>query len=79
VLPENIPNPLARKIAVENKEIELETDLVILAIGLKQDDSLYEVCLRERIAPEIHNIGDSFSIGGVFEATKAGYAVGSTI
>jgi 2-enoate reductase len=79
VLPENIPNPLARKIAVENKEIELETDLVILAIGLKQDDSLYEVCLRGRIAPEIHNIGDSFSIGGVFEATKAGYAVGSTI
>ncbi len=79
VLPENIPNPLARKIAVENKEIELETNLVILAIGLKQDDSLYEVCLRERIAPEIHNIGDSFSIGGVFEATKAGYAVGSTI
>ena len=79
VLPENIPNPLAGKIAVENKEIEMETDLVILAIGLKQDDSLYEACLRERIAPEIHNIGDSFSIGGVFEATKAGYAVGSTI
>ncbi|MGA9047778.1 MAG: FAD-dependent oxidoreductase [Dehalococcoidia bacterium] len=79
VLPENIPNPLARKIAVENKELEIETDLVILAIGLKPDDSLYEACLRERIAPEIHNIGDSFGIGGVFEATKAGYAVGSTI
>ncbi|MHB8085646.1 MAG: FAD-dependent oxidoreductase, partial [Dehalococcoidia bacterium] len=79
VLPENIPNPLARKIAVENKDFEIETDLVILAIGLKQEDSLYEACLRERIAPEIHNIGDSFSIGGVFEATKAGYAMGSAI
>ncbi|MGA2367817.1 MAG: FAD-dependent oxidoreductase [Dehalococcoidia bacterium] len=79
VLQENIPNPLAGKIAVDNKEVEVETDLVILAIGLKQDDSLYEACLREHIAPEIHNIGDSFSIGGVFEATKAGYAVGSTI
>jgi 2-enoate reductase len=79
VLPENIPNPLAGKIGVENKEIAIETDLVILAIGLKQDDGLYEACLKERIAPEIYNIGDSFSIGGVFEATKAGYAVGSTI
>jgi len=28
------------------------------------------------VATEILNIGDSFSVGRIFEATKAGYAVG---
>jgi len=76
VLPENIKNPLGKKILVEEKEIDIEADLVVLAVGLEPDDRLYEVCVKERVAPEIHNIGDSFSVGRIFEATKAGYAVG---
>jgi 2-enoate reductase len=76
VLPDNVKNPLARKISVEEKEIELEADLVVLAVGLKPDDRLYDGCVRENVAPEICNIGDSFSVGRIFEATKAGYAVG---
>jgi 2-enoate reductase len=79
ILPENVKNPLAKKIKVEEQEIELETDLVVLAVGLKADDRLYEACVKERVAPEIRNIGDSFCVGRVFEATKAGYAVGSTL
>lgn len=76
VLPENIKNPLGKKILVKEKEIDIEADLVVLAVGLEPDDRLYEVCVKERVAPEIHNIGDSFSAGRIFEATKAGYAVG---
>jgi 2-enoate reductase len=76
ILPENVINPLAKRIKVDEQEMELEADLVILAVGLEPDDRLYDACVKERVAPEIHNIGDSFSVGRIFEATKAGYAVG---
>jgi 2-enoate reductase len=79
ILPDNVKNPLAKKIKVEEQEMELEADLVVLAVGLKADDRLYEACVKEHVAPEIHNIGDSFCVGRVFEATKAGYAVGSML
>ncbi len=58
-LPENVKNPLARKIKVEEREVEMEADLVVLAVGLRPDDSLYEGCVRDAVAPEVHNIGDS--------------------
>ncbi|MGB9594263.1 MAG: FAD-dependent oxidoreductase, partial [Anaerolineae bacterium] len=76
ILPENVPNPLARPIREELREETLEADLVVLAVGMKPDDSLYEACARERVSPEVHNLGDSFSVGRVFEAVKAGYRVG---
>ena len=79
LLPENVKNPLARKIKVQEREVEIEADLVVLAVGLRPDDSLYEACVRDSVAPEVRNIGDSFSVGRVFEATKAGYAVGRAI
>jgi 2-enoate reductase len=79
LLPDNVKNPLAKKIRVEEREIDIEADLVVLAIGLKPDDRLYQECIKERVAEEIYNIGDSFSVGRVFEATKAGYALGRSI
>ncbi len=79
VLPVNVKNPLEKKILIDEKEIEVEADLVVLAVGLESDDGLYENCVKERVAPEIHNIGDSFSVGRIFEATKAGYAVGNLL
>ena len=57
----------------------LAADLVVLATGLCPDDRLCEECLRRRVAPEVRNIGDSFQVGRIFEATKAGYAVGATL
>lgn len=75
LLPENVENPLARPIRVEEKETSMEADLIVLATGLQPDRSLYEACLAGRAAPEIHNVGDSFAVGRVFEAVKAGYAV----
>ena len=76
VLPENVPNPLARPIRVEEQEQRLEADLVVLATGLAPDDALYEECLRLQAAPEIHNIGDSFRPATIAEAVKAGHAIG---
>jgi len=79
VLPDNVKNPLAKAIQVREERVTIEADLVVLATGLKSDDMLYDACVRGRVAPEIHDIGDAFSPGRIFEATKAGYAVGSRL
>jgi len=79
LLPENVKNPLARPIRVEEQEETLPADLVVLATGVIPDDSLYQACLREQVAPELHTIGDAFAAGLVFQAVKAGYAVGSSL
>jgi 2-enoate reductase len=76
LLPDNVHNPLAKPIKVDVREETLNADLVVLATGLKPDDSLYDACVREHVAPEVHNLGDSFAAGRVFEAVKAGYRVG---
>jgi len=79
VLPENVINPLARPIRVQEEEVTIAADLVVLAVGVEPDDTLYETCVKERVAPEIHNVGDSFAAGQVFAATKAGYTLGRTL
>jgi len=79
LLPENVKNPLARPIKVQEQEMTLPADLVVLATGVAPDDSLYDACVRAQAAPEVHKIGDAFAAGRVFEAVKAGYAVGSTL
>jgi 2-enoate reductase len=79
VLPENVVNPLARPIRVQEEQVTIPAELVVLAVGMEPDDALYEACVRERVAPEIHNIGDSFAPGRIFDATKAGYALGSAL
>jgi 2-enoate reductase len=79
VLPENVVNPLARPIRVRHERATLEADLVVLATGLRADDSLYRACVEARVAPEVQAIGDAFAPGRVLEATKAGYAVGRSL
>jgi NAD(P)H-nitrite reductase large subunit len=76
LLPENVHNPLARAIKLDEREETLDADLVVLATGLRPDDALYDACVRGQVAPEVHNLGDSFAAGRVFEAVKAGYRVG---
>jgi 2-enoate reductase len=76
ILPENIENPLAPKLKVEEKEEILPADLVVLAVGGMSDDILFLAAQKERAAPELHNIGDSFSAGKVLEATRAAYRLG---
>jgi len=79
VLPENVVNPLAHPIKTKMETIGLPADLVVLAAGFCADDALYEACVQAHAAPEIHNIGDAFAPGNIFNATKAGYAVGRVL
>lgn len=79
VLAENIVNPFEKSIKEDYKTLEIPAELVILSTGAVPNDKLYEICLKRRTAPEIYNIGDSFSTGRVLEAVKAGYALGNSI
>lgn len=79
VIPENVVNPLARPLRVEEKEVVLPADLVVLAVGMAPDDALYQACLRARVAPEIHNIGDSFAPASILEATRMGEMAGRAV
>jgi 2-enoate reductase len=76
VLPENVNNPLARAIRVEEREVRLDADLVLLATGMEPAPGFYEDCLRHHVAPEVHNIGDSSAPATIAEAVKSGHAIG---
>jgi 2-enoate reductase len=79
ILPENIENPLAPKIGNAPKRVELEADLVVLAMGGRPDDSAYLEGQKLNVAPELYNIGDSFAAGRVLEACRAAYALATRI
>jgi 2-enoate reductase len=79
LLPENIYNPLAPSRRSEIQSQEIQADLVVMASGMQPDQELYNACLELGSAPRIYQIGDAFEIKGVFEAVKAGYAVGRKI
>ena len=79
ILPKNIENPLAKKIGPEEANETLEADLVVLAMGGRPDDTMFFEAQSTFAAPEIHNIGDSFSAGKVLEATRSAYGLASKI
>jgi len=79
ILPKNIENPLAKKIRPELADETLMADLVVLAMGGRADDALFFEAQRIHAAPEIHNIGDSFSAGKVLEATRSAQALADKI
>ncbi len=76
LLPDNIPNPLAKKPGNSRNHITVDADLVVLALGGKADQDLYFNCLKDHLAPEILNIGDSERAGRVLEAARAAYRTG---
>jgi len=51
----------------------------VLAMGGKPDDAAYLEGQKLRVAPELYNIGDSFSAGRVLEACRAAYALATRI
>ena len=79
ILPKNIENPLAPKMGPEEEELVLKADLVVLAMGGRPDDSLFFEAQKNHAAPELHNIGDSFSAGKILEATRAARALAASI
>ncbi len=79
VLPENVHNPLAKKIKSLPKAVSVEADLVILAAGTVPNNELFKKCQEERVAPLIYNIGDSNTCGKVFTAVKSAFNVAKNI
>lgn len=79
LLPENIPNPLAPKLGPETREVTLDADLVVLAMGGRPDDAAYFEALATNAAPEIYNIGDSFAGGRVLEANRAAFRLAARV
>ena len=79
ILPENVENPLAVKLKVCEESQTLEADLIVLAAGGRPDTSLFTQVQQIHAADEVYNIGDSFYVGKVIEATRAGYRLGTTL
>ena len=73
ILPRNIENPLAPKIKDAYATEALDADLVVLAMGGRPNDELFFELQANHAAPELYNIGDSFTAGRVLEATRAAY------
>ena len=77
--PENIENPLAKKLGPQTQDYTAEADLIVLAMGGRPDDDLYVQAFIDHAAPEIYNIGDSFSGGKVLEANRAAYRLAQKV
>jgi len=76
ILPENVENPLAPKLKIEEKSETIPADLVVMAAGGVPNDGLYFEALADNSSPELYNIGDSSSAGKVLEAVRAAYRLG---
>ena len=79
VLPENIHNPLAKKIKSLPKAVNAEADLVVIAAGTAPNNELYKTLVEKQTAPLIYNIGDSFAPGKVFTAVKSAFNVAKNL
>ena len=79
ILPENIENPLAPKLKVEEKAESIGADLVVMAAGGVPGNDLYLKAVAENIAPELYNIGDSSAAGKILEATRSAYRLASRL
>lgn len=79
LLPENIANPMAKKLGPETQDFTINADLIVLAMGGRPDDGLYVQALQSNAAPEIYNIGDSFAGGRVLEANRGAFRLSQTI
>jgi len=79
VLPENIHNPLAKKIKKSLKAVSIDADLVVLAAGTVPNNELFKKLQEIEGAPLIYNVGDSNSCGKVFTAVKTAFNVARTL
>lgn len=79
VLPENIHNPLEKKIKTLPKAVTVEADLVVIAAGTAPNNELYKTLVAKQTAPLIYNVGDSFAPGKVFTAVKSAFNVAKNI
>ena len=82
IIPKNVENPLAPKMTNEEVIEQIPADLVVLAIGNRGDDGPFLAAQQAHVAPEVHNIGDSYNTqrpGNMWQATKAAYNLAARI
>jgi len=73
ILPENVLNPLAKKIGNKFENEEIPADLVVMATGVKSNNQLFYDLIASHAANEVYNVGDSFKSGKIFEAVSSAY------
>lgn len=56
----------------ENKAVAINVDLVVLSLGVRSDDSLYND-IKNSDSYKVYNIGDSKKIGRIANATESAY------
>lgn len=56
----------------ENKAVAIKVDLVVLSLGVRSDDSLYND-VKNSDSYKVYNIGDSKKIGRIANATESAY------
>ncbi|MTI71726.1 MAG: FAD-dependent oxidoreductase [Firmicutes bacterium] len=79
ILPENIEIPFSKEIENKNIDMNIKADMVVLSTGIKSDNMIYYNCVKEHVAKEVYNIGDSNIPARVFEAVTAAYRKALTI
>ncbi|MBW6410691.1 oxidoreductase [Clostridium weizhouense] len=79
ILPENMEVSFSKEIEIENKKINIKADMIVLSTGIKSDNMIYYNCVKQHIAKEIYNIGDSRKPGRVFEVVRTAYRKSLTI
>ena len=79
ILPDNVVNPLAKKIKEKYKAVAVDADVVVFAAGTHSENTLYRDAYQKQIAPEIYAIGDANKCGKVFVATKQAYNLARSI
>ena len=81
ILPENIVNPLdaLKPIKDEWRKREINCDAVVLALGSKSENALYEELVKSHAAKEIYKIGDAIKPGRIWEATRTSFRKGAKI
>ena len=56
----------------ENKAVAIKVDLVVLSLGVRSDNSLYND-IKSSDSYKVYNIGDSNKIGSIANATESAY------
>ena len=56
----------------ENKAVALKVDYVVLSLGVKSDNALYN-SIKNTNDYKAYNIGDSAKIGRIVNATESAY------
>ena len=79
VLPENIKNPLAKKIRKNMKAVSVDADLVVMHQVTTSNNDLFYELVSSNVFKKVHVVGDANIPGKVFGAVKSAFHVAKNI